>query len=189
MGIDYFDFTHSCKNLGIEPTDYQYFDENDFIVDKALRENLVKELNNMITMLIKTKIFNASAVNMEITDVNKSTFNNTYSNICKDNKINHSKKINYGKYFIISQLLLQLVIKKIKVNIQNYDIELCKINKNQTDSIKSTLNSKLYKNKINVLNSFKSMLLEKTVYKGQILDGKELTFLEKNISSWSGRCQ
>jgi hypothetical protein len=187
-GIDYYDFTQSCKTLGVKSNDYVKFEENDIIVDKALRENLVKELNSMINMLTKTKIFNASVVNLEPTDVNKSTFNDTYSNICKNNKINHSKKINYGKYFIISQLLLQMVIKKINTNIQNYNIELCKINKNQSDSIKSTLNRKLYKNKIDMLNEFRSMLLEKTLYLNDELNRNENSLLQKNIETWEGRC-
>jgi hypothetical protein len=188
MGIDYFDFRHTCKTLNIDPDDYEYFEDQDFIVDTALRENLVKELNNLITMLIKTRIFNASAVNMDIIDVNKAIFNSTYAKICKDNTINHEKKINYGNYFKISQLLLQLVTKKINVNIQNYNIELCKINKVKGESIKDTVNRKLFNKKIDELNRFKSMLLEKTLYRTENLDKRENVFLEKNISSWSGKC-
>lgn len=186
MGIDYFDFSHTFYNIGL--TDE--YEHHNNIIDKFLRQNLVDELHNLITILTRTKLFNASSVTLEPVEINKQQFNDTYAQICKENNINQSKKTNYATYFKISQSLLQIVKRKIDMNIHNYNLELCRINKTQDES--SSITNLITKTniieKINELSKIKSMLNDKTLYRRENLDRNEETFLGKNILSWNGTC-
>jgi hypothetical protein len=183
--VNYYDFKHSVTSLSLKPN--STYSPDDIMVEKILRQNLVNELHNMFVLLTKSKLFTARVVIFEPTDISKKSFNDRYAEICKDKKINDSKKLNFAKYFIISHYLLKIVKSKINNIITSYNQEICKINK-QSSSIDSIVNFKSYTDKINELTNLMSMFSEKTLYKGQNLETKEDTYLEKNIGSWAGSC-
>ena len=179
--IDPSDFTKTFKNLGLKDDIITGFDE---YIDENLRESLLNKLNNIIKLLVNTKLFNVNTIILESETITKKIFNDKYAQICKDNEINLSKKKNFKNYFIISKKLLEIMSKKMNNIINNYTIEICKTSRDQ--SFKKKIAYQLYSDKINNLNNLKSMLLTETLYGyGKLVNEED--YLSRIIESW-GTC-
>jgi hypothetical protein len=185
-GIDFYDFKILFKDLDLEDKICPENSDNSF-VDRILRENLIKELNYIIELLINTKLFDVKSVKLEPEIITQAIFNDRNSKICKDNGINPSRIINYKKYFIISEKLLEIMSKKINVITNNYNSEICKIEYNKDKSLKKNIAKKLYLKKTYDLNNLKSMLLGETLFMSQKLERKD-DILPINIEVWDGTC-